>query len=44
LDEQEIPAEILKQVAREATLKLLITPVFCGAAYKNKGIQLLWMP
>ncbi|MFA7409121.1 MAG: GTP-binding protein, partial [Bacteroidales bacterium] len=33
LDEQEIPAEILKQVAREATLKLLITPVFCGAAY-----------
>ncbi|MCK9324508.1 MAG: elongation factor G [Bacteroidales bacterium] len=41
LDEQEIPAEILKQVAREATLKLLITPVFCGAAYKNKGIQLL---
>lgn len=41
LDEQEIPAEMLKQVAREATLKLLITPVFCGAAYKNKGIQLL---
>ncbi|MDT8394543.1 MAG: elongation factor G [Bacteroidales bacterium] len=41
LDEQEIPASLLKSAAREATLKLLITPVFCGAAYKNKGIQLL---
>ena len=41
LDEQDIPVELLKTAAREATLKLLITPVFCGAAYKNKGIQLL---
>ncbi|HNW98695.1 MAG TPA: elongation factor G [Bacteroidales bacterium] len=41
LDEKEIPNELLKNTAREATLKLLITPVFCGAAYKNKGIQLL---
>jgi len=41
LDEQEVPFELLKSAAREATLKLLITPVFCGAAYKNKGIQLL---
>ncbi|MFO7790536.1 MAG: elongation factor G [Bacteroidales bacterium] len=41
LDDQEIPAELLKKAAREASLKLMITPVFCGAAYKNKGIQLL---
>jgi len=41
LDEQDVPAHLLKQAARDATLKLLITPVFCGAAYKNKGIQLL---
>ncbi|MEE4257389.1 MAG: elongation factor G [Bacteroidales bacterium] len=41
LDEQDVPPELLKSAAREATLKLLITPVFCGAAYKNKGIQLL---
>lgn len=41
LEEQEIPAEMLKRAARKAALKLLITPVFCGAAYKNKGIQLL---
>lgn len=41
LDEKEIPVELLKRVARKATLRLMITPVFCGAAYKNKGVQLL---
>ena len=41
LNDQEIPTEQLKKAARSATLKLMITPVFCGAAYKNKGIQLL---
>ncbi len=40
-EEADVPADLLKSVARDATLKLLITPVFCGAAYKNKGIQLL---
>ncbi len=41
LDDREVPVELLKKAAREATLKLMITPVFSGAAYKNKGIQLL---
>ncbi len=41
LDDQEVDNNILKSATREATLKLLITPVLCGAAYKNKGIQLL---
>jgi elongation factor G len=41
LEDQDISTEILKKVARDATLKLMITPVFCGAAYKNKGVQLL---
>jgi elongation factor G len=41
LEEKEVPSNLLKKAAREACLKLLITPVFCGAAYKNKGIQLL---
>ena len=41
LDDQDIPTELLKEAARDATLKLMITPVFCGAAYKNKGVQLL---
>ncbi len=40
-DEKDVPASLLKKAAREATLKLLITPVFCGAAYKNKGVQSL---
>lgn len=40
-EDKEVPAELLKTAAREATIKLLLTPVFCGAAYKNKGIQLL---
>jgi len=41
LEEKEVPADMLKAAARDATLKLLITPVFAGAAYKNKGVQLL---
>jgi len=42
LEDKEIPLELLKSACRDATLKLLITPVFCGASYKNKGIlQLL---
>lgn len=41
LEDKEIPKEQLMKVIRNATLKLLITPVFCGAAYKNIGIQLL---
>lgn len=41
LDDKEVPDELLRRAAREATLKLLITPVFCGAAYKNKGITQL---
>ena len=41
LEEEEISAKSLKKAARRAALKLLFTPVFCGAAYKNKGVQLL---
>ncbi len=41
LAEQEVPTELIKKAARCATIKMLFTPVFCGAAYKNKGIQLL---
>jgi elongation factor G len=40
-DEQEIPEDLLKHAIRDATLKLLITPVLTGAAYKNKGVELL---
>ena len=38
---QEIPIEKVKKVVREATIKLMLTPVFLGSAYKNKGVRLL---
>lgn len=42
LEDKDVPAELLKKAARDATLKLMVTPVFCGASYQNKGIiQLL---
>jgi len=31
----------IKDAIRKGTLSLDLTPVFCGSAYKNKGIQLL---
>jgi elongation factor G len=40
-EEKEVPSDLLRKAARAAVLKMLITPVFCGAAYKNKGVQML---
>ena len=31
----------LKEVARKATISMKITPIFCGASFKNKGVQQL---
>src|SRR3954469_7353955 len=39
LEEEEIPDERLKAAIRQATLDLKMTPVFCGSAFKNKGVQ-----
>jgi elongation factor G len=39
IDGQEISEQDLKQAIREATLRLKGTPVLCGAAFRNKGIQ-----
>jgi elongation factor G len=36
---QEIAESELKRAIREATLRLKGTPVLCGAAFRNKGIQ-----
>ena len=34
-----ISSKEIRNVVRRATLGLEITPVFCGAAFKNKGVQ-----
>jgi len=39
LDEEEISAEELRAALRAATVKNQVTPVLCGTALRNKGIQ-----
>ncbi|MDY0345170.1 MAG: elongation factor G [Bacilli bacterium] len=41
LEGQEPPIELIKTTIRKAVLSGEFFPVFCGSAYKNKGIQLL---
>ena len=41
LDGQEPTVEEIKTVIRKATIQGEFHPVFCGSAYKNKGVQLL---
>lgn len=41
LAEQDVSVDLLKKAIRCATIKILFTPVLCGAAYKNKGIPML---
>ncbi|MDX1386145.1 MAG: elongation factor G [bacterium] len=41
LENHDISLEDIKKAAREATLSMDITPVFCGSAFKNKGVQQL---
>jgi elongation factor G len=41
LNEEPVTTEELRAAIRRATLALKMTPVMCGSAYKNKGVQLL---
>ena len=41
LNEEPISDEELRAAIRRATLALKMTPVMCGSAIKNKGVQLL---
>ncbi len=41
LSGEEIGIDIIKSAMRKGTIKLKITPVLCGSAFKNKGVQLL---
>ncbi|KPJ80449.1 MAG: elongation factor G, partial [Gemmatimonas sp. SG8_23] len=39
LDGEPIGEDQLRKALREATLRLAVVPVFCGSAFKNKGVQ-----
>ncbi len=39
LEGQEIAEDTLRSAIRKATIDLKLTPVFCGAALRNKGVQ-----
>jgi len=41
LEGEEIPVDMIKATIRKAVLTGEFFPVFCGSAYKNKGVQLL---
>ena len=39
LEGEEIDDDMLRAAIRAATLNIQMTPVFCGSAFKNKGVQ-----
>ena len=39
LEGEDISVEKIKQTIRRATIDVEITPVLCGSAFKNKGVQ-----
>ncbi len=39
LDGEKVSVEDLKSALRRGTLALEVVPVFCGSAFKNKGVQ-----
>ncbi|MBM4356377.1 MAG: elongation factor G, partial [Deltaproteobacteria bacterium] len=41
LEGREIAPDLIRNVTRSAVSRMLVVPVFAGAAYKNSGIQLL---
>ncbi|MFZ3578085.1 elongation factor G [Virgibacillus sp. DJP39] len=41
LEGEEVSNDELKKAIREATLNVEFYPVFCGSAFKNKGVQLM---
>jgi len=39
MDEESVTPEMLRRALRSATLDNSVTPVLCGSAFKNKGVQ-----
>ncbi|NIU59947.1 MAG: hypothetical protein GWN67_27380, partial [Phycisphaerae bacterium] len=41
LEGEDIDPRDIKDAIRKATLDVSVTPVMCGSAFKNKGVQYL---
>jgi elongation factor G len=39
LDEASVTPEMIRRALRKATLAIAVTPILCGSAFKNKGVQ-----
>ena len=39
LEGEELPLDLIKQTIRKATLDVKFFPVFCGTAFKNRGVK-----
>ncbi|MCC6223607.1 MAG: elongation factor G [Thermoleophilia bacterium] len=39
LDEEAVTPDLIRRALRAATISASVTPVFCGSAFKNKGVQ-----
>jgi elongation factor G len=38
---EDIPEDMIEEALRKGTVSLALTPVICGSAFKNKGVQML---
>jgi elongation factor G len=38
-DEEKVSPDMLRRAVRKATLDISVTPILCGTAFKNKGVQ-----
>ena len=41
LEGEQVSVEEIKAALRKATIALQLVPVFCGSAYRNKGVQMM---
>ena len=41
IEDEDVPAELLRSALRRGTLALEMTPVICGSALKDKGVRFL---
>src|SRR3954469_16006251 len=44
VEKSDVPPELLKKALRKGTIAMKCFPVFCGSAFKNKGVQRLLDP